>query len=399
MTHPINAVFVDAVAPVKGDIRTHFQARVPLVLSSATEIQSLDVGATTAVYADGKLFHFDPLDTTTAHDGVTVLVDQTGRRFKIAELLATDGRYFVVIDKDLTAPPGSPSAGDDYIVGPSATGDWATHDGEIAVFAQGIWKFIAPRAGDIMLPLDEEKFYHRNAGNTAWVPGLPGTIGAGEITLANLLMGPTVKVLDIANNAAGGESNSAAYIVDTSPTGSFSGFTTNNLAILEGGTWIERTPAEGDVVWDLTASDERRWNGTSWAISSITIGVIQKKRFEKGSINIGTGDVTVFDFAEVQLTLSNASNQWLFTIFGTNPLGAGAVLNDNLGEILLRLRKDSSGTDLLTRNTVMPGVMGVMSDAPGDTTQHTYALLANGDSLTSNSNNMTFNLIAEEILP
>ena len=37
-----------------------------------------------------------------------------------------------VIDADLSAPPGSPSEGDRYIVGPSATGDWSGHDGEIA---------------------------------------------------------------------------------------------------------------------------------------------------------------------------------------------------------------------------------------------------------------------------
>ncbi|NIP67909.1 MAG: DUF2793 domain-containing protein, partial [Planctomycetales bacterium] len=37
-----------------------------------------------------------------------------------------------VIDKDLTAPPGSPSNGDRYIIPTGATGAWAGHETEIA---------------------------------------------------------------------------------------------------------------------------------------------------------------------------------------------------------------------------------------------------------------------------
>ena len=39
-----------------------------------------------------------------------------------------------VIDRDLTAPPGSESPGDAYIVGPAATGDWAGLDDAIVVY-------------------------------------------------------------------------------------------------------------------------------------------------------------------------------------------------------------------------------------------------------------------------
>lgn len=38
-----------------------------------------------------------------------------------------------VLDRDLTAPPGSCDDGAAYLVGASATGLWATHDGEFAV--------------------------------------------------------------------------------------------------------------------------------------------------------------------------------------------------------------------------------------------------------------------------
>ncbi|MEW5963635.1 MAG: DUF2793 domain-containing protein [Pseudomonadota bacterium] len=52
-----------------------------------------------------------------------------------------------VLDRDLTAPPGSPADGDRYIVAAGATGAWAGHDGEIAAFQDGAWLFYLPREG------------------------------------------------------------------------------------------------------------------------------------------------------------------------------------------------------------------------------------------------------------
>lgn len=71
-----------------------------------------------------------------------------------------------VIDKDLTAPPGSPSDGDTYIVGASATGDWATHDDDIAYYYQGAWYFFTPKNGWMGFVSDETKYYSYNSG---WV--------------------------------------------------------------------------------------------------------------------------------------------------------------------------------------------------------------------------------------
>lgn len=65
-----------------------------------------------------------------------------------------------VIDKDLTAPPGGESEGDRYIVGPSATGDWSGHDGEIAwMDDSATWHFDAPVAGWLTWVIDEAEAY------------------------------------------------------------------------------------------------------------------------------------------------------------------------------------------------------------------------------------------------
>ncbi len=52
-----------------------------------------------------------------------------------------------VLDRDLTAPPGSPADGDRYIVGSGATGDWAGWDLNVALWADGAWLRLPPRTG------------------------------------------------------------------------------------------------------------------------------------------------------------------------------------------------------------------------------------------------------------
>ncbi|WP_420024189.1 DUF2793 domain-containing protein (plasmid) [Cereibacter azotoformans] len=52
-----------------------------------------------------------------------------------------------VKDRDLTAPPVSPADGDRYIVGSGATGDWAGWDLNVALWTDGAWLRLPPRAG------------------------------------------------------------------------------------------------------------------------------------------------------------------------------------------------------------------------------------------------------------
>jgi hypothetical protein len=52
-----------------------------------------------------------------------------------------------VKEKDRTQPPGSPAEGDRYLVGAGASGSFANHEGEIALFDAGTWRFFTPRAG------------------------------------------------------------------------------------------------------------------------------------------------------------------------------------------------------------------------------------------------------------
>lgn len=44
-------------------------------------------------------------------------------------------------------PPASPDEGDVHAIGAGASGTWAGQDGQLAVFVNGGWAFLAPRAG------------------------------------------------------------------------------------------------------------------------------------------------------------------------------------------------------------------------------------------------------------
>ena len=95
--------------------------------------------------------------------------DGTGDALHIAFAKIDAGaRLFNAIDKDLTAPPGSPAIGDTYIVGASATGAWATHDEKIAVYGLGsTWLFIPPGEGMFAYVRDENALYNYDGAN--WV--------------------------------------------------------------------------------------------------------------------------------------------------------------------------------------------------------------------------------------
>ncbi len=52
-----------------------------------------------------------------------------------------------VLDRDLATPPSTPLDGDRYIVGASASGDWAGHDLSVAAFQDNAWMFYPPQTG------------------------------------------------------------------------------------------------------------------------------------------------------------------------------------------------------------------------------------------------------------
>ncbi|MFM9889791.1 MAG: DUF2793 domain-containing protein [Rickettsiales bacterium] len=106
--------------------------------------------------------------TTTTNLGITLLEQaQAQKEVTINEAItALDALISgAVADKDLSAPPASPTSGVAYIVGPSPTGAWAGKATNIAYFDQ-IWRFVVPQAGARIWVTDETVFYVFNG--TVW---------------------------------------------------------------------------------------------------------------------------------------------------------------------------------------------------------------------------------------
>jgi len=99
--------------------------------------------------------------TTTSHLSIA-LVEQSQAQKEVTVNTALS-RIDAILNtgaksRTTAAPPGSPAAGDVYIVAASATGDWAGQDGNITYYEQS-WKFIAPREGMTLWVNDEDVLY------------------------------------------------------------------------------------------------------------------------------------------------------------------------------------------------------------------------------------------------
>lgn len=70
----------------------------------------------------------------------------------------------------MTVPPASPANGHCWIVGPAATGAWATHDGKIAQWYASAWHFYTAQNGWAVVVLDEAKLVTRLSN--AWSAGI-----------------------------------------------------------------------------------------------------------------------------------------------------------------------------------------------------------------------------------
>jgi len=88
-----------------------------------------------------------------------------------ANLKALDALLSVsIIDRDLTAPPGGETDGDQYIVASVATGAWATHEDEIAVYVVSAYEFHIPQVGQLAYIEDEVLLCVFKAGG--WSTGI-----------------------------------------------------------------------------------------------------------------------------------------------------------------------------------------------------------------------------------
>lgn len=142
-----------------------------------------------------------------------LVVGQAGKELTHNQALAVLDQLAqaVVVDKDLTAPPGSPANGAMYIVAAGATGEWSGQSGKLAYWITTVaaWTFIDPADGWSVWVTDEAVRYERTSG--VWVVVATGGAGmtnpmttAGDLIVGGpagvpnrLPVGATGKVLGV----------------------------------------------------------------------------------------------------------------------------------------------------------------------------------------------------------
>lgn len=99
-----------------------------------------------------------------------------------------------VVDTQIATPPGSPNFLDAYIIATGGTGDWLTHDGELAVWNGSAWVYRIPETGNFVYDSTLDANYTYNGAT--WEPFTPAD---GSITQAKLAPGFTLPDNNVAN--------------------------------------------------------------------------------------------------------------------------------------------------------------------------------------------------------
>jgi hypothetical protein len=117
----------------------------------------------------------------------------------------------------LNTPPGSPAAGDCYVVDTAPTGVWVGKTGQVAVYDDGAWRYGVPRTGwQAYCEADEGRYVFDGAWNQLAVgdiSGLTAALGAkadlvGGVVPSNQLpsyVDDVIEVADFASLPATGE--------------------------------------------------------------------------------------------------------------------------------------------------------------------------------------------------
>lgn len=307
------------------------EQRSVYVIEGSEDPQDLTPGFATHLAFHGVVFWYDAADATTAHDGTSCLVTADGKRFKADGLEGAQRRHWAVKDKDLTAPPVSPAAGDIYIVAAGGSGAWSGKDKKIAVYTARGWLFITPAAFDIATVIDESLIYHYSAGG-AWTSGIGAlSIGANAVypTAIKYARWGLSVVNQTTNAPPGSPTDGDSYIIGGSPTGAWSG-KARQIAIYQDSAWAYYVPVEGDHAYDRNLNAEYVYDGSAWA-SQIS-GYSNVKA--SGRLDAGGNISGSYSYSTTAPTTSNMTLQ---VSFDYTPRKAGATVEVDvfIGDVVL----------------------------------------------------------------
>lgn len=382
----------------KSEARNLCVKRFPYVLQDAESSLNLvavdpDVGSIVEdlMYL-GRIYHLDPLDSTTAHDGTSTLVSFEGKRYKLTSQTA-DVWAWAVIDNTHTAPPAtSPSAaiGDAYLVAVGATGAWAGKDNYVAIFTARGWEFVNLGTGRLIYVktgTNADTYFHRKTNGT-WVAGIGAqTITANSVPVSAIIGKPVRWIVEnqTTNTPPGSPSIGDAYVIGTSPTGAWAG-NTGKIAICEvGTTFTIYAPRDGELIYDKSQKVEFRYDSgvPGWLLLGGALIASASLLTTSGSTTTGgTGNYTYSDTTPPTTSLAyledGATHVWTARKAGARLRFFYQYLpsNGNIHNVALFRDADANAIDWMQ---VMPsagsrGNLYTLETTAGDTSSHTYKI-------------------------
>lgn len=210
-----------------------------------------------------------------------------------------------VLDRDLTAPPGSPAGGERWIVKSGASGAWAGHDDAIAAWQDGAWQFCTPQTGWLAYVVDEGALLAWSG--SAWVDALSVLTSLNNMTL--LGVGTTADT----TNPLSARLNNTLFTARTVAEGGDGDLrckmskeaAANTLSLLFQNNYSGRAEI------GLTGDDDFRFkvspDGTTWYEGIVIDKDSGAVTFPNTSIG-GTGDDIDLTLAELSLGVADALN-------------------------------------------------------------------------------------------
>ena len=238
-------------------VNNYVDLRTALVLQSGEDPLSINLGTAPAVIYLGRIFQRDDNDTTSVHDGTSILVDNQGTRFKVFGINALPKS---VIGN--SSPPANPNIGDAYLIfGGDDTGAFAGRLEHIAVWTQWEWRFIFPQEGTRVLNEANNSNYYFIGG--IWQQGDPSPIADTTIKPANLVLRSPTPIQGVLNDPPALIPNEIAYLIGANPTGIWAS-RANNVVYGDGLAWSYIAPRNGEFVYNTANNRLMVWRNGSW---------------------------------------------------------------------------------------------------------------------------------------
>jgi hypothetical protein len=247
--------------------------------------------------------------------------------------------HLAVLSSTIPAPPGSPGAGDRYIVPVPATGAWVGHETEVAVYRDGTWAYLPPRAGwtawDALL--GGRVWFD----GTSWLPEEPpphthpqSEVDGLTAALASKAAGSALEALDLRvvalEDAPGG--GGASTVADlTDGPGALTGHEYQGVRVAAGGAVLEYV--------------DRPWEGSVFVDGLPEAGEVLIRHAVAGPIRVAAG-LTGWRFSGA----ANATGSAVFSVrkngveFGTITVAAGTAT----GAMAAATATDFAGGDVLS---------------------------------------------------